>query len=220
MRIIRTPAPEYFVGLDLGQAHEFSAVAALEKSYVRVPQTYDDFVGHYAVRHLERFAPGTAYGKIAQRLVELFGDDALAGGMLVIDVTMVGKPVLDVFRDAGIDATLRRLSITAGHKATWDEGTWLVPKKELVGVMQVLLQERRLKVAPLLAEAELLTQELLNFRARPPARQTDELAEWREGQHDDLVFATAIAAREGERHEPVTELSLPMVLGSRAWWQR
>lgn len=209
----------FFAGLDLGSAHEFSAVAVLEKRYVRAPGAHVKQIGHYAVRHLERFPPGTPYARMTNRLREIFCDDAVAGGLLVIDETVIGKPVLDTFRDAGIDAMLRRLTVTAGMKATFDEGLWLVPKKELVGVMQVLLQDRRLQVAPTLAEADVLVKELQSFRARPPVRESNDLLDWREGAHDDLVLAVAIAAWEGERHESDIGLK-PYVMQRGAWWQR
>jgi hypothetical protein len=202
----------------LGPPHEFSAVAVLEKSYVPRPDVYAAQVGHYAIRHLERFAPGTPYAEMTDRLAEIFAADAVAGGFLVIDETAIGKPVLNIFQDAGIDAMLGRLTVTAGMKAMFDQGLWLVPKKELVGVMQVLLQGRRLQIAPTLVEADLLIRELQNFRARPPARESSEVLDWRDGAHDDLVLATAIAAWEGERHELVTGRSLPMVLGTPPWW--
>src|SRR5689334_13710545 len=70
--------------------------------------------------------------------------------------------------------------------------------RQLVSTMQVLLQARRLKVAPALAEAELLAREMANFRAK--ATTAPEQAEpWREGAHDDLVLAVAVAAWQGER---------------------
>jgi hypothetical protein len=75
-----------------------------------------------------------------------------------------------------------------------------VPKKELVSVLQVLLQFRRIKVPSSLPQAQILVQELLNFKAKIRTPSDDTLAEWREGTHDDLVFAVAIAAwvgREG-----------------------
>jgi hypothetical protein len=155
---------------------------------------------------------------MTDRLVEIFGDDPVAGGFLVIDETAIGRPVQKMFQDAGIDALIRRLTVTAGLKATFAEGLWLVPKKELVGVLQILLQGRQLQIAPALAEAELLIRELQSFRARPCTRESSDWIDWREGAHDDLVLATAIAAWEGERHERVMGRAVPMVLGTPPWW--
>ena len=38
-----------------------------------------------------------------------------------------------------------------------------------------------------------------NFRTKVPASATDTWEAWREGVHDDLALAVAIAARVGER---------------------
>jgi hypothetical protein len=52
---------------------------------------------------------------------------------------------------------------------------------------------------------------------------TDPLAAWREGRHDDLVFAAALAAWEAERqnHLPLGFFldELPFAFGGPAWRQ-
>jgi hypothetical protein len=68
-----------------------------------------------------------------------------------------------------------------------------VPKRDLVSLLQVLLQGERLKVASTLPEAPTLVQELLASRARVAPRASDGDSAWREGPHDDLVLATALA---------------------------
>jgi hypothetical protein len=73
-----------------------------------------------------------------------------------------------------------------------------VPKKELVSVLQVLLQSKRLQVARALPMAAVLVKELECFRVKftPSANETFEA--WRERDHDDLVLAAALAAWVGE----------------------
>jgi len=66
--------------------------------------------------------------------------------------------------------------------------------------LQVLLQAGLLKVAEELPDATVLIQELLNFRVKiDPLTAHDSYGPWREGQHDDLVLATAVACWYGER---------------------
>lgn len=210
---------QFFTGLDLGQARDFSAVAVLEKTYIPVPGKPYTTIGHYAVRLMERFSPGTPYAAIYARLAELFGKKPLTNSMLVVDQTAVGKPVIDLLRRSGIWAHFRTLAITAGHLSSRDDqGGMLVPKKELVGSLQVLLQGRRLKVANELPEAPMLTRELDSFQMKVMLSTIDTQLAWREGLHDDLVFAVAIAAWEGERHE-LRPPSFPYVTPSGAWWQ-
>jgi hypothetical protein len=69
-----------------------------------------------------------------------------------------------------------------------------VPKRDLVAAVQVLLQNGRLKIAPELELAPVLKKELLNFRVKiDPKTAHDSYEHWREGDHDDLVLATALA---------------------------
>jgi hypothetical protein len=66
--------------------------------------------------------------------------------------------------------------VTAGHRATQDDGVWLVPKKELVSTPQVLIRSRRRKAATNLPEADTLVRELANFQMQvaTAARDTVE----------------------------------------------
>jgi hypothetical protein len=175
-------------------------MAVLERTRGPHPAHPDRRVTHYAVRHLQRFPPGTPYPEIAAVLARRFGEEPLTNSSLAVDITGVGRPVVDLLRKAGIRATLRPITVTGGHGAAQDTlGGWLVPRKELVSTMQVLLQERRLKVAQSLPEAATLSQELLNFKAKPSTAPLDSFEAWRENPHDDLVLAVAIAAWVGER---------------------
>jgi hypothetical protein len=91
------------------------------------------------------------------------------------------------------------VAVTAGHSAGKDgRGGEPVPKKDLVGVLQVLLQGKRLKVAQGLEFAGTLADELQQFRMKT-VPLTDDVIEWRERPHDDLVLAVAVAAWQGER---------------------
>jgi hypothetical protein len=116
-----------------------------------------------------------------------------------VDATGVGRPVCDLFRDARMPCRLVPITITGGLSLTGDgRGGAHVPKKDLVGCAQVLLQARRLRVARELELADVLVQELENFRVRITAAAHEVFGDWREGQHDDLVFALAMAAWVGE----------------------
>jgi hypothetical protein len=123
----------YISGLDLGQAQDFTALAVLEQTELPNPEKPMQKVRHYAVRHLERFPLGTAYTAVCARLVTLFAAPPLAGTELAVDQTGVGRPVIDMLNRSPINASIRPVTITGGHKATPAEtGGWLVPKKELV----------------------------------------------------------------------------------------
>jgi hypothetical protein len=69
---------------------------------------------------------------------------------------------------------------------------------DLVGTLQILLQNRRFKVAPSLEHAALLAREFQQFQVRPAPLGSESLLEWRERPNDDLVLAAAIAVWQGE----------------------
>jgi hypothetical protein len=193
-----TERVRYVAGLDLGRPGEFTALAVLEKHY-QVGKRWFESDARYAVRYLERFPPGTAYGKVIEAVSGVFAEPPMKGGTLVVDQTAVGRAVFELIRDAETGADVRAVTITAGHAAQSDErGGWLVPKKDLAGVLQVQLQERRLKVAPALDHAQTLVTELQHFQLKTVPLDPSAL-EWRERPHDDLVLAVGIAVWQAER---------------------
>ncbi|MGQ0641208.1 MAG: hypothetical protein ACT4P6_10635 [Gemmatimonadaceae bacterium] len=68
--------------------------------------------------------------------------------------------------------------------------------------MQVLLQSGRFKIASELTFASTLTQELLAFRVKIDVSGHDTYGVLREGGHDDLRLACAVACWVGERDKP------------------
>jgi hypothetical protein len=206
----------YLAGLDLGQSNDFTALAVLERtrpadpieSWIRqiwlgietdpTPPAATKAERTYALRHLERFPLGTSYPAICDRMVELFAKPPLAGATLVVDQTGVGRAVMDVLRRSRPKATIRPITITAGHEVVPDGAGWHVPKKELVSVLQVLLQSKRLQVARALPMAAVLVKELESFRVKITASANETFEAWRERDHDDLVLAAAMAAWVGE----------------------
>ncbi len=116
-----------------------------------------------------------------------------------------------MFADANPRGSRRRVWITAGAKTHIDDrGVWNVPKRELVSCLQVLLQSRRLTIANV-PDRDLLKKELLNFRVKITAAMNETFAAWREGIHDDLVLAVALAVWAADK-TPETP-GLPIDLG-------
>jgi hypothetical protein len=112
----------YFTGLGQGQARDYTAVAVLERTTLPDPKRDGRTLHHYAVRHLERLPLGTPYPEVGTHLVRLFAGPPLAGTILAVDFTGVGRPVLDLLRRTKIPASLRAVTITGGSKATFDRG--------------------------------------------------------------------------------------------------
>lgn len=212
----------YVGGLSLGPPGQFTGLAVLEKRY-QCGRYGHETDARYAVRHLARFPPGTAYAQVVGALRAVFAAEPVKGGVLVVDQTGVGRAVFEAVRDARLGATVRGLTVTAGHAAQADDrGGWLVPKKDLAGVLQVLLQEQRLKVAPALEHAATLATELQHFQLKAVPLDPSAV-EWRDRPHDDLVLAVASAAWLAERPGPgfffeVVVTDSPAIPGWSSQW--
>jgi hypothetical protein len=152
----------------------------------------------YELRHLERLPLGTRYPEVVGRIKALLSTSPLADECaLAVDATGVGVAVTDMLRNAGLH--FDRVTITSGEKETREGSRWRVPKRDLISACQVLLQQRRLKIAASLPEAKTLTDELLNFRYKITQASNLTYESWREGAHDDLVLALSLAVWEAEK---------------------
>ena len=191
-----------FVGLDLGQANDFTAMAVLTRPNVHCSPQWRLRRPSYALGHLQRFPMGTPYREIFAALREMLLKPQLYRSIVAVDITGVGQAVVDMLRETlpGVTCLLCTATITAGQAAGDVAGVgFCIPKKELVSVVQVFLQNRRLQIPRGIPEVNLLLQELENFKMKVKMPKADQsLEDWREGPHDDLVFAVALAGYYGE----------------------
>jgi hypothetical protein len=192
------------VGVDLGQSRDPTAIAVVEtEKLVRCWRDERDRIGQevegvvHRVRHLERLPLNMPYPMQVAHVRRLVMSPLLKGEgsgppALVIDETGVGKAVADMFEADGLRP--ERVWITAGL----EEGrgasprSHRVPKIQLVSRLQAALHASDVKFAPALAEAPTLEHELAEFRMRFTPGGSAVFGA-REGRHDDLVLAVAIA---------------------------
>lgn len=195
-----------FIGLDLGQSNDYTALALLEavidKKVSRI----------YHIRRLER-TRGASYPDIVDKIVQIMRSPALVGRTaLVVDQTGVGAPVVDLLRKAGLKPV--SVFIHGGDAVTHEGLNYRVPKRDLVGVVKVLLQNNRLEASNRLKLSSILQQELLNFTYKlNPLTAHDSYGCWREGQHDDLVLSVALAAWWAEVGAPKPQAPLVILRG-------
>ena len=179
---------KYFLGLDLGQSQDYSALAILEAQGYGPERVFH-------CRHLQRWPLRTSYPAIVADTARIVDSEELSGRpVLAIDATGVGAPVVDLFKRARLKAQLEAIQITGGDAVTREDGLTRVPKRDLVSAAQVALQTERLKIAASLPEAANLTRELQNFQVKINLDTAhDSYGAWREGAHDDLVLAVSLA---------------------------
>lgn len=214
------PVRQLYLGLDLGAVQDYSALAVVER--VAFPGT--DRPCSYLARHLHRWELMTPYPAVVKDVWDLCdrqdgprGPDAellLARAPLIVDATGVGRPVVQMLRQARPGARVIPVVIVFGHGATWDEAScsYHVPKKDLVTGCQVLLQEGRLKFAKGLAEGPQLAKELSTFRVKVTPAANETFEGWRESDKDDLVLALCCAVWYAERYPCPGTVSGPAVL--------
>lgn len=188
----------FAVGVDLGQVRDFTAIAIAERL---------DAERVWAIRHLQRFELGTPYPEIVEEVRVLMNRSPLRGeSVLAVDATGVGRPVFDLLRLAGMGCRVTGILITGGDVATPDKALsgYKVPKRDIVGILQLLFQQRRLKISPRLREAEAFLKELRDFKVRiSDSTGNDSYGAWRSGEHDDLVLAAGIGIWLGNRYMPL-----------------
>ncbi len=211
---------KYFIGLDIGQAQDYTALCVIEVP--SIPRTYSTgpyFIREhtqsanpiippvkYRVRHLQRFPLRTPYPKIVIEVGKIV--KRLDKATLVIDQTGVGRAIYDMFQQEG----LRPVGITihGGDRVADDGNSFRVPKRDLVGILTLAFQNGELKIANSLTESRTLVNELLNFKVTINMRTAHDSYEvWREGVHDDLVLALAIAVWYTDLVKPWRQSAIP-----------
>lgn len=204
---------QFVVGVDLGQAHDPTAIAVIEHVRVRIrPDYYRDMAAHpsgrtwieewerrireqrpqqYNVRHLERLPLGTHYPAQVAHIAEMVRRAPLKDAPVFYDYTGVGRPVGDLLHQAGI-RKLRRVHLTGGHESRSDGDRHAVSKVDLVSRLQAALHAGELAIEHTLPDAAVLARELADYRLNFTAAGNAQFNA-RSGAHDDLLIATGLA---------------------------
>ena len=182
----------FYIGLDIGQANNYTAMTTLEKKVVSIiaktPQV------EYHCPHLERFELKKEYPEMMDDLKKRINATGLFGRYQIIaDATGVGKPVVDYIRKEGLSVV--PVIITSGSNVIYDQaiGGWHVPKRDLISSVQLALQQRVLKFSAEIPNLEDMIKELMNFKIKITTHGNDTYEAWREGETDDLVLSLALA---------------------------
>jgi hypothetical protein len=203
----------YFVGLDLGQSQDYSAISILQQDYDAFQKQY-----LYQLRYLERVPLGTKYSSsdanedsVTRRVKKILLSETLNGNTqmgidppiepvaLVLDHTGVGSPISELFElprlltGPGPQYRLVKINITGGLNSSRAKGGYNVPKRDIVFSLLRIFQSGRLKISGKLALAHTFQDELLNFKVKISDNGKDTYGALREGVHDDLVLSVAIA---------------------------
>lgn len=191
------------IGVDVGQAKDPTGLAVVDLVFNR-PENKQE----YHCRHIERLALGTLYNGIIHRVDEIAQAVHPSEPIVVFDATGVGRPVVELARKKLSFRTIG-ITITGGDAETRDGDNWRVAKVPLVSTLQIALQSGELKIAAGLPGVEALIGELLNYRVE--IKGTHEIFNAREGRHDDLALALAVAVYVAKKLPVKAHVSIQII---------
>jgi len=205
----------FLAGLDVGQVADPSALTVMEREMRLQHGQLEPF---FFAGWLERLPLQTPYPAMVRQVrdrLDRIGDRCT----LVIDATGVGRTIVDLFREGWTEVdpvtqerrvlpgkpTIIAVTLTAGEASRqerWDDIH--VPKRDVIMSFMVALQQHRFQAAASLADMSTLLKEAQNFQWKVSPAGNDLYGAWREGQHDDLLLAVAIAVWYGQKYAPRT----------------
>ncbi|MFN7925141.1 MAG: terminase family protein [Bryobacteraceae bacterium] len=201
-----TPWQHFYIGLDLGQRRDYSAVAVIEVLVTPTDQINKvDFSRilevRYRLRHLDRIPLQTPYPETVDYVIDLL---AVAGieyrANLIVDATGVGNAFLDILKKSRPKAKVQAITITGGQSQNGTEYNLNVPKRDLVQSLQVMLRQGRLEIAKETPHTKSLTKELANMERHISDSGHVSFAPSKSTEHDDLVMATTLASWGALKH--------------------
>ena len=212
----------YYIGVDVGQGLEPTAIAV-------VARDFDDESDDYPLEcsYLQELPGGTTYPDLARRLSEIEAELLRRGAYslkILVDVTGQGQPAIDLIRRSVKSKTISA-QFTAGTGASSEGDSWKIRKEELITHLKIMRQTNRLTItgrgrnpAQERAISEMLRQ-LENFTYNPPA--AEEALEVKTGTRDDLVVALGLAVwieREWRVTGPIVGVDFAGVVVKNSGW--
>lgn len=142
----------YLIGIDLGTINDWTSCAVIQRYGEKDPNPFYSRrkweFKEYRLLHLERYL-GEPYTKIVDRIHDLMKRPAISDSKIIVDGTGVGRPVVDLLVEKGLKNVVP-IIITGGDSVSKEfvngRKEIRVPKRDLVGTLQVLLQNQQLKI--------------------------------------------------------------------------
>ncbi len=189
--------PHFYIGVDLGQKHDFTAIAVVEYRPANLPHwlnPWDVPKETFRLRHLERVPLGTPYPKVVESVAALTRKPELEGRCtVVVDGTGVGWPVVEMLKGSSrLECPVVAVTITGGERAQRHKDGWNLPKQDLLATLMMMLEEGELEIAAKLPERRRLVEEMMAMQSGRTRRGRSVYGA-RGPAHDDLVLALAMA---------------------------
>lgn len=231
------------IGIDIGQTNDPTAIVIADPEF-REEEIRGEVkqVQHYNIRYLKRLPLGMSYPDIVNEIVRIVNGipdpeektikvmdfkygreieeikNTYLNIQLYVDATGVGKPVVDLFREALEETSRVRITVLNGgevekpkqqeryiniHAVTLTGGEateepkyrdreFKLPKSYLVSQLKVLFSYNRIHL-PDIPEARALKDELMNYQLKVNEYANLEFGAFKIGTHDDLITALGLA---------------------------
>jgi len=189
----KLPGTPWFLGLDLAQRQDFTALAMLNLTWrkaERCPVTWQwNRKPELALCGLDRYPRGESYRSycinVERRVDQILAREPGATVHLVIDASGPGAPIVDEFRRAGLDITIHPVTMTGGAEPSANKhGGQNVPRRDLITKLILLMEHQTFRAEPGIPNLKEFESEMLDLRANDTATSTT----------DDLVVAASLAA--------------------------
>ncbi len=198
------------IGVDLGQSRDPTTIAVVERVREVVPDyLVRDLAGDqerlaymraecakpvYNLRVLEQAPLNEPYTLQAHRIKRILANPNLPneGVPVWMDYTGVGRPVFDIFNQAGLQNLRPTVLTFNGQEGRGPHGAYTLPKVNLVSRLQALMHTRRLHVPQALPLRATFNRELQDFRMSYTAAGNATFNAL-EGRHDDTLTAVGLA---------------------------
>lgn len=185
----------YVIGADLGTLQDPTAISIIEDLLVPAPRWGKGYVQEFEPRQLTlvqsfRLKVGLDWPVIVDTIRKV--KNQVQDSTLWVDTSGIGQPVGAMLKEKGVMFT--GLTITGGDTfKKVDHITYRCSKSYLISFLSTLFQSGELKIANGVVDAKEFRQQVEDFQAITNASGN---ISWgtREGRHDDLLIATAIAA--------------------------
>lgn len=191
------PTRRYFVGLDLGQRRDYTALVVVEKTttpfwgdqwlYARKNETGTT---RLLVRMAEKVRLSTPYPEIVEWVKSIVTrPEFQKRTALTVDSTGVGAPVVDLLRKAQLGVNLVPVTIT-GIGQAHNPVTGTIPRNVLLTALQLAIQQDEIEISETCAQVEALRKELRHLKIEGTIH----------GHHDDLSVALALAVWSSKKN--------------------
>lgn len=185
-------AERFFIGLDLGQQYDYTAMVVVGA------QVDKNRVVQYFLHWAYRFPLKMPYPRMVKAVAGFLNQHPIKSNYsLIVDYTGVGAPVFDMLSKENLRPVA--FTITGGKDASVKNRYKVnVPKTDVVNILQVVVQNQLIRIPKSLKVIEQLKKEIQNFSMKISGNATTSFGALKSDIHDDLVMSLAMALWYGE----------------------